>query len=246
MALTGTRKKSVIVREQFASLFESVTDEQAGKLIKAMLAYQASGEASFDDPLMTAIFAMLRESIDRDNAEYEAVCEKRRQAARGRWDDATESKSMQMDASASKSTICNASDADMDMDRDKDTLASKDAESKKRPHKRRYGEYKHVLLTDDQYARLVSEFGEDLAAGGIQAVDDQVQLKGTKYKDHNLAIRKWGIDAAREKAGKAPPGKAEYHNRYNDFPQRDNDYDKIQDDWIRKSFGAPLPVAGRG
>lgn len=236
MALTGKRKKSVVVREQFAPLFESATDEQAGKLIKAMLAYQTTGEAAFDDPLMSAVFTMLRESIDRDNAEYEAVCEKRRRAARGRWEETQESKSMQEDANACTSMICNASDADMELDRD--TQASKDAESKKRARepRRKHGAYQHVLLTDKEYERLIMDFGEDLTAGGIKAVDEQVQLKGTKYKDFNLAIRKWGIKAAKESS--APPGKIrQYHNRYNDFPQRDNDYQQIQDDWIRAQFG---------
>lgn len=40
------------------------------------------------------------------------------------------------------------------------------------------------------------------------------------------------------KESSAPPGKVrQYRNRYNDFPQRDNNYDQIQDDWIRASFG---------
>lgn len=114
----------------------------------------------------------------------------------------------------------------------------------------RHGEFGHVLLTDREYDKLVEDFGEDLTAGGIKAVDEYCEQKGTSYKNYNLTIRKWGIERAREEnQPKAPPEKGqryEYHNRYNDFPQRDNDYDKIQDDWIRKSFGAPLPVAGRG
>ena len=239
--MTGKRKKSVVVREQFAPLFESVTDEQAGKLIKAMLAYQTTGEAAFDDPLMSAVFTMLRESIDRDNAEYESVCEKRRRAARGRWEETQESKSMQEDTNACTSMICNASDADMDMELDRDTQASKDAESKKRARepRRKHGAYQHVLLTDKEYERLIRDFGEDLTAGGIKAVDEQVQLKGTKYKDFNLAIRKWGIKAAKESS--APPGKIrQYHNRYNDFPQRQytsEEWKKIEHDWIMRDFG---------
>lgn len=219
-------KKSVIVREQFIPMFESVTDEQAGKLIKAMLAYQTNGEANFDDPLMTAIFAMLRESIDRDNAEYEAVCEKRRQAARGRWDDTTESKSMQVDANASKSTICNASDADMDMELDKDTLASKDAESKKRRFTPPSASDVRAYCEEKGYKVDAEAFVDFYAAKGWKVGNQPM-------KDWKAAVRTW---TRRESS--APPGKVrQYHNRYNDFPQRDNDYDKIQDDWIRASFG---------
>lgn len=225
-------KRSVVINDKYVKLFLTATDEQAGQLLKAMLRYQSEEDPQIEDPMMAAVFEMIKETLDDNNEKYEKICEARKDAANKRWN-ASECKSMQKDANASTSMH-----EDADKDLDKDILASNDAENKKRTSapKHKYGEYQHVLLTDDQYEKLVKDYGEDLVKAGIKMVDEQVQLKGTKYKDHNLAIRKWGIDAAREP--KAPPGKTrQYHNRYNDFPQRDNDYDKIQEDWIRKSFG---------
>lgn len=238
--VTGTKKKSVVIREQFASLFETATDEQAGKLVKAMLAYQQGKEVEFSDPLMIAVFTMLRDGIDQDNAEYEATCERRRQAAKSRWAKGTESESMQEHASASKSIESIANDAEMEMDMDtKKKTSPTESKKKAAPTKHKYGEYQHVLLTDAQYEKLIADFGEDAVSGGIKKVDEHCQLNGKTYRDYNLALRKWGIDAYKEsmekKQNRSSP---KYHNRYNDFPQRNNDYKQIEEEWIRRAFGA--------
>jgi predicted phage replisome organizer len=55
----------------------------------------------------------------------------------------------------------------------------------------KYGEYKHILLTDTQYNKLIYDFGEAKLTRLIKELDEGIQLKGYKYKDFNLAIRKW-------------------------------------------------------
>lgn len=68
----------------------------------------------------------------------------------------------------------------------------------KKPVKEKYGEYKHVKLTQDEFNRLCDDFGESLTLKAIKAVDEYVQEKGKTYKDYNLTIRRWGIDAAKK------------------------------------------------
>lgn len=55
----------------------------------------------------------------------------------------------------------------------------------------KYGEYKHVLLTEEQHTHLIEDYGSELIAEYIKKVDEYVQLKGKTYKDYNLAIRNW-------------------------------------------------------
>ena len=62
---------------------------------------------------------------------------------------------------------------------------------KKKPSFHSYGEYKRVRLTDEQYNKLVSDFGETITADYIKRCDEYIQQTGKKYKDHNLTIRKW-------------------------------------------------------
>ena len=79
------------------------------------------------------------------------------------------------------------------IDTTKDTNA-KDTNTKKKKEKsvkHKYGEYKHVLLTNDQYNKLVEEMGKDATEYWIKKVDEGIEIKGYKYKNHYLVIKKW-------------------------------------------------------
>lgn len=66
---------------------------------------------------------------------------------------------------------------------------SKKSHSKAERHK--YGEYKHVLLTDEQVKKLNEDFGSNTVALYIRKVDEYCQQTGKTYKDYNLTIRNW-------------------------------------------------------
>jgi hypothetical protein len=57
--------------------------------------------------------------------------------------------------------------------------------------KHKHGEYSHVLLTSDEYLKLCEEWGESETLRMIKILDEGIEAKGYKYKNHNLAIRKW-------------------------------------------------------
>lgn len=62
----------------------------------------------------------------------------------------------------------------------------------KKPQKHKYGEYKHVLLTDEEYKKLKDKV--DNREEWIKKLDEGIELKGYKYKNHYLAILKWYRD----------------------------------------------------
>lgn len=62
-------------------------------------------------------------------------------------------------------------------------------EEKKQKHK--YGEYKHILLTDNEYNKLIAEYGEEDTLNKIKNMDEAIEMKGYKYKSHFLAIKSW-------------------------------------------------------
>jgi len=64
--------------------------------------------------------------------------------------------------------------------------------------KHRYGEYSHVLLTDPQRDKLFADYGELETLKAITYLDEYIQMKGYKAKDHNLAIRRWVFKALEE------------------------------------------------
>lgn len=74
--------------------------------------------------------------------------------------------------------------------KEKEIYKEKERQSAK-PPRRKYGEYQHVLLTDQQYEKLKAEFGEEATAKYIRKVDEYCQQYGKKYSDYNLTIRNW-------------------------------------------------------
>lgn len=58
--------------------------------------------------------------------------------------------------------------------------------------KHKYGTNGRVLLTDEQYQKLVNEFGEEFIKEKIELLDEYIQMNNNKnkYKDFNLVIRK--------------------------------------------------------
>lgn len=68
-----------------------------------------------------------------------------------------------------------------------------------------YGEYSHVRLTDKERDRLFEEYGEAETLKAIKFLDEYIQMKGYKAKDHNLAMRKWVFNAVREQEAKQKP-----------------------------------------
>ena len=63
----------------------------------------------------------------------------------------------------------------------------------------KHGEYNHVLLTSTQYLKLVDEWGESELLRMIKILDEGIQTKGYKYKDFNLALRKWKANEQEKK-----------------------------------------------
>lgn len=61
---------------------------QRGALLTAIIDYARDGEVpEINDPMLGMAWDMLRPVLDLDAERYEAVCEKRRQAASRRWSD---------------------------------------------------------------------------------------------------------------------------------------------------------------
>ena len=80
-----------------------------------------------------------------------------------------------------------------------------------KPQKHKHGEYSHVLLTSDEYLRLCEEWGEPELLRMIKELDEGIEVKGYKYKNHNLALRKWKTNEKNRSGGYSKP--LPVHNR---------------------------------
>lgn len=60
---------------------------------------------------------------------------------------------------------------------------------KKKSPKKKYGEYQHVNLTDEELEKLKNEYGEELTEQAILFLDEYIEMKGNyKYNNAYLVI----------------------------------------------------------
>lgn len=77
--------------------------------------------------------------------------------------------------------------------------------------KHKYGEYKNVLLTDDELSTLKTEYSD--YEERIERLSSYIASKGTKYKSHYATIRNWARKDTQEKSQKQSSYKEQVNNR---------------------------------
>lgn len=109
--------------------------------------------------------------------------------------------------------IYNNSDNKQDIISDNKDNIYADKVKKQKEDKIKYGEYSNVLLTEMEYNRLADDFGIEMRNKAIKFLDEYIEEKGYKSKSHNLAIRRWVIDAINK-------NKNNNNNQISDFFKR--------------------------
>jgi len=67
--------------------------------------------------------------------------------------------------------------------------------------KQTFGEFQNVKLTETEYGKLCSEYGEEFTKACVEFLSAYREEKGYKTKNDNLTIRRWVVDAVRKKQG---------------------------------------------
>ncbi len=98
-----------------------------------------------------------------------------------------------------------ATDIEEDKEEEKDKEDLSKDKSKRKPAKHKHGEFQHVLLTDNEYESLANTYGVQMRDQAIAFLDAYIEEKGYKSKSHNLAIRRWVIDAVNDQQRKGQP-----------------------------------------
>lgn len=122
-------KNSFVMYQMWEPMISTMRTEDAGKLFKAIYAYQTNGITLPESDPLYPVFAMIRTQFEHDNQRYEETCKRNRENANKRW---SESESIRNDATAYDGirTDANYADSDSDSDseknkriKDKDTCA---------------------------------------------------------------------------------------------------------------------------
>ncbi len=207
--------KAFIFYKDWEDIFDCFDDSEVGLLIRAVLAYARRGEKAFLPRGLDVAYVVMTNTIDRDNEKYVKKClarsaagkasaEKRKQQnAASNADGTAEKKKKKKGKDKLKLPVdpSSASPEAPEVSSNVGDGGDVPAEPKA------YGEFKHVLLTDEQYNKLVEDFGEKKIAEYIRRVDEYIQQSGKSYRDFSLTIRKWIYDDAKlSKSGGAVKG----------------------------------------
>lgn len=75
-------KASFLMYLDYEEQFNLLTDEQIGKLIRAIFKYENTGEVEELDGMVKMAFSFIKTQLDRDREKYQARCEKNRENAK--------------------------------------------------------------------------------------------------------------------------------------------------------------------
>jgi len=99
-------------------------------------------------------------------------------------------------------------------------LGKKEAEKvESKTDKKPYGEFKNVMLTDEEHQKLIERFGPKLAEVKIEHLSSGVASKGYRYKSHYATILTWDrMDSKRGVGNGAHKG----NTKGRELPERSN------------------------
>ena len=86
-----------------------------------------------------------------------------------------------------------------------------------KPTRHKYGMYENVLLTDEEYKKLIEEFPHDYTER-IERLSEYIASTGKKYKNHLATIRSW---ARKETESKPRNGKQRNGNVFLEIAQEE-------------------------
>lgn len=114
-------KRSFVMYMSWMPMVSKMPDEQAGQLFKVIAAYQCGEDCDPEDPMVAAVFEMIRTTFEDDTAKYEETCKRRAQAGShgGKQKIANASKRV-ANSSKTKQKVANATDNESEYDSDID------------------------------------------------------------------------------------------------------------------------------
>ncbi len=211
------KQETLTLFPEIEDVTRKMTDSQFGSLIRAVMAYRFRGEEySGDDVAVDIAFRFVSSQVDRAETAKAA----RVKAADKRWNMQTDANGMQSDANECKAMQSYATGMQTDangMQSDapihsipilsipfhtRESIADEPPSSTAptKQAKKSFGEFGWVKLTNDEFNRLINDFGEAEVNRCIAYVDESAQTTNNKnkWRDWNLVIRKcsrekWGI-----------------------------------------------------
>ncbi len=204
-------KESMIIYRSFVEAIKCLPEGEREPLLMAVLEYGIDGTEPELDGAYSAMFTLMKPQIDANNKRYENGKKGGRPAAHEKPNDnqaETETKPSdnqnetkpEPNVNDNVNVNVNANDNVKEKESAKEKgAAAPTRSSDKKTERHKYGTYGWVRLSDREYTRLISDYGEKTVADAIRYIDESAQQTGNKnkWKDWNVTLRKaitnnWG------------------------------------------------------
>lgn len=119
------QKDSFILYQEQKEIFDTLTDSEAGKLIKAIFEYEA-GQSPKLNKTLNLVFIPIKNVLDRNKEKYEKACIKNRENIEKRWN-----KNDTKNTTGKNGIKNNTKNTDNDNDSDSDSDSEYDNDIKK-------------------------------------------------------------------------------------------------------------------
>lgn len=194
-------KKSFLAYVDWKDTFDALPDDIAGKLVKHLFAYVSDENPESDDVVINAVFANIKNTLKRDLKKWEKQQEQRveagrksaetRKAALNEFKQTSTTVERPLNEKEQASTV-NVSVSVTDSVSDNVNVKEKKVKQSKDCF------HKNIFLTSIEFEKLKQDFPDE-AEEAIKFLSDYKIEKGYKTRDDNLTIRRWVIDAIKEK-----------------------------------------------
>lgn len=181
-------KDSFLLYQEHRDIFQTLDDEEAGQLIKAIFEYEDTGQINDLDKSLKIAFIPIKNALDRNREKYEKVVERNKQNIEKRWN-----KNNTKNTTGKFGIPKNTKNTDNDSDNDNDNDNVKEKRKEKKIH---FAEF--VSMTNTEYEKLVSTYGKKLVDQCINILDNYKGSSGKNYKSDYRAILSWVIDKIKE------------------------------------------------
>lgn len=200
------KNKALLIHHDYYDIVRLLTVEESGILFKAMLEYDINGtEPEFEDRALTLLFAQFKKSLDSNRKHYEQTCKRKSENAKKRWkkeegeiseeEDADAQKLMQNDADAYKRKANENANGNVNVKEKEgasDALKKQEAENADtQTHKMPCGEFKNVLLSEEELTRLKEKTPDALRR--IESLSAYIKSSGKVYSDHYAQLLNWRL-----------------------------------------------------
>lgn len=123
-------KDSFILYQEQKEIFDTLSDSEAGKLIKAIFEYESTGQSPKLSKTLNLVFIPIKNSLDRNKEKYQKVVERNKKNIKKRWNkEDTKNTSGKVGIPKNTKNTDNDSDNDNEHDSERDSVHDSDSDN---------------------------------------------------------------------------------------------------------------------